>query len=128
MVPANLLCKREEFCLIYLKGCDIWTSNFNNCLHGCLIDLLLIAQLQLVQAVARRAALHERIRDYGQAASDLQRLISILENQSDGKVRQSSKPARSTSWTKELRQARQRLSLMEEEAKKGIHLDLYCIL
>ncbi|KAJ6304180.1 hypothetical protein OIU77_017952 [Salix suchowensis] len=80
------------------------------------------------KAVARRAALHEMIRDYGQAASDLQRLISILESQSDGKERQSSKPARSTSRTKELRQAHQRLSLMEEEAKKGIHLDLYRIL
>ncbi|KAJ6778799.1 HEAT SHOCK PROTEIN DNAJ WITH TETRATRICOPEPTIDE REPEAT-CONTAINING PROTEIN [Salix koriyanagi] len=80
------------------------------------------------KAVARRAALHEMIRDYGQAASDLQRLISILESQSDGKERQSSKPARSTGRTKELRQAHQRLSLMEEEAKKGIHLDLYRIL
>ena len=81
-----------------------------------------------MQAVARRAALHEMIRDYGQAASDLQRFISILESHSDGKERQSSKPARSTSRTKELRQAHQRLSLMEEEAKKGIHLDLYRIL
>jgi DnaJ family protein C protein 7 len=68
------------------------------------------------------------IRDYGQAAIDLQRLVSVLENLSDEKVRQSSKPARSTSRTKELRQARQHLSLMEEEAKKGIPLDLYRIL
>ncbi|KAJ6921812.1 hypothetical protein NC652_015684 [Populus alba x Populus x berolinensis] len=80
------------------------------------------------KAVSRRAALHEMIRDYGQAASDLQRLVSVLENLSDEKVRQSSKPARSTSRTKELRQARQHLSLMEEEAKKGIQLDLYRIL
>eukprot|EP00258_Populus_trichocarpa_P018115 XP_006381002.2 uncharacterized protein LOC7496120 [Populus trichocarpa] len=80
------------------------------------------------KAVSRRAALHEMIRDYGQAASDLQRLVSVLENLSDEKVRQSSKPARSTSRTKELRQARQHLSLMEEEAKKGIPLDLYRIL
>uniref|UniRef100_A0A6N2K074 J domain-containing protein n=1 Tax=Salix viminalis TaxID=40686 RepID=A0A6N2K074_SALVM len=68
------------------------------------------------------------IRDYGHAASDLQRLVSVLENQSDEEVRQSSKPARSTSRTKELRQARQHLSLMEEEAKKGIQLDLYRVL
>ncbi|KAG5242629.1 DNAJ heat shock N-terminal domain-containing family protein [Salix suchowensis] len=79
------------------------------------------------KAVSRRAALHEMIRDYGHAASDLQRLVSVLENQSD-EVRQSSKPARSTSRTKELRQARQHLSLMEEEAKKGIQLDLYRVL
>jgi DnaJ family protein C protein 7 len=84
--------------------------------------------MYLLQAVSRRAALHEMIRDYGQAASDLQRLVSVLENLSDEKVRQSSKPARSTSRTKELRQARQHLSLMEEEAKKGIPLDLYRIL
>ncbi|KAL9361433.1 hypothetical protein Peur_044218 [Populus x canadensis] len=81
-----------------------------------------------LKAVSRRAALHEMIRDYVQAASDLQRLVSVLENLSDEKVRQSSKPARSTSRTKELRQARQHLSLMEEEAKKGIPLDLYRIL
>ncbi|KAJ6700031.1 HEAT SHOCK PROTEIN DNAJ WITH TETRATRICOPEPTIDE REPEAT-CONTAINING PROTEIN [Salix purpurea] len=80
------------------------------------------------KAVSRRAALHEMIRDYGHAASDLQRLVSVLENQSDEEVRQSSKPARSTSRTKELRQARQHLSLMEEEAKKGIQLDLYRVL
>ncbi|CAK7342656.1 unnamed protein product [Dovyalis caffra] len=80
------------------------------------------------KAVSRRAALHEMIRDYGQAVSDLQRLVSILGNQSDEKVRQSSKPVRSTSRTKELRQARQHLSLLEEEAKKGIQLDLYRIL
>ncbi|KAJ6741771.1 HEAT SHOCK PROTEIN DNAJ WITH TETRATRICOPEPTIDE REPEAT-CONTAINING PROTEIN [Salix viminalis] len=80
------------------------------------------------KAVSRRAALHEMIRDYGHAASDLQRLVSVLENQSDEEVRQSSKHARSTSRTKELRQARQHLSLMEEEAKKGIQLDLYRVL
>ncbi|KDP26095.1 hypothetical protein JCGZ_21128 [Jatropha curcas] len=80
------------------------------------------------KAVSRRAMLHEMIRDYGQAVNDLQRLITILENPSDGKARQSVTPGRSPSSTKELRQARRRLSLMEEEAKKGIPLDLYLIL
>ncbi|XP_002532671.2 uncharacterized protein LOC8268658 [Ricinus communis] len=80
------------------------------------------------KAVARRATLHEMIRDFGQAASDLQRLISVLENTSDGKGRQFATPSKSISSTKELRQAHRRLSLMEEEAKKGIPLDLYLIL
>ncbi|XP_050227198.1 uncharacterized protein LOC126676908 [Mercurialis annua] len=80
------------------------------------------------KAVSRRATLHEMIRDYGQAASDLQRLISILENTPEGKSRQSGTPSKSASKTKELRQAQRRLSSMEEDAKKAIPLDLYHIL
>jgi DnaJ family protein C protein 7 len=68
------------------------------------------------------------IRDYGQAASDLQRLVSILENQSGEKVKQSGTPGRSTSSMKELRQAQRHLPSMEEEAKHGIPLDFYMIL
>jgi len=64
------------------------------------------------------------IRDYGQAASDLQRLVSILENESGEKVKQSGTP----SSVKELRQARRQLPSMEEEAKNGIPLDFYKIL
>uniref|UniRef100_A0A2N9FIS3 J domain-containing protein n=1 Tax=Fagus sylvatica TaxID=28930 RepID=A0A2N9FIS3_FAGSY len=69
-----------------------------------------------------------RFRDYGQAASDLQRLVSILENQSGEKVKQSGTPGRSTSSMKELRQAQRHLPSMEEEAKHGIPLDFYMIL
>ncbi|KAM3738949.1 hypothetical protein ACB098_09G168400 [Castanea mollissima] len=76
------------------------------------------------KAVSRRATLHEMIRDYGQAASDLQRLVSILENESGEKVKQSGTP----SSVKELRQARRHLPSMEEEAKNGIPLDFYKIL
>lgn len=64
------------------------------------------------------------IRDYGQAASDLQRLVSILENESGEKVKQSGTP----SSVKELRQARRHLPSMEEEAKDGIPLDFYKIM
>ncbi|CAI0374858.1 unnamed protein product [Linum tenue] len=78
------------------------------------------------KAVSRRATLHEMIRDYGQAASDLQRFITIRENRPD--VGQSSTPRRSTSGSKELKQYRRKLSSMEEEAKKGTTLDLYRIL
>ncbi|KAG7961958.1 hypothetical protein I3843_09G041200 [Carya illinoinensis] len=80
------------------------------------------------KAFSRRATLHEMIRDYKQAASDLRRLISIHENQSDEKAKQSGTPGRSTSSLKELREAQRHLPLMEEEAKKGIPLDLYLIL
>ncbi|KAL5745671.1 hypothetical protein ACOSP7_026817 [Xanthoceras sorbifolium] len=79
------------------------------------------------KAVSRRAVLHEMIRDYAQAASDLQRLISTLENQSDEKAKQSGSPVRSTG-NKEIKQARRRMSLMEEEAKEGVPLDFYLIL
>lgn len=67
------------------------------------------------------------IRDYTQAATDLQKLISILEHQSDDKIKQSGSQGRSTRG-KEIRQAHKRLSLMEEEAKKGVSLDFYQIL
>lgn len=66
------------------------------------------------------------IRDYKQAIDDLQRLITILENQL--KKQQSCKKNGSSSSKKELKQARHRLSLMEDMAKKGTSLDLYLIL
>ncbi|OMO51123.1 Tetratricopeptide TPR-1 [Corchorus capsularis] len=80
-----------------------------------------------IKAVSRRATLHEMIRDYGQAASDLQRLISILEKQSNTKS-QSGSLDRTSGNTKELRQAQRQLSSTLEEAKRGIPLDLYLIL
>ncbi|KAL1082544.1 hypothetical protein V6Z11_D09G140000 [Gossypium hirsutum] len=80
------------------------------------------------EAVSRRATLHEMIRDYGQASSDLQRLISILEKQCDKTSHQSGTKDKSTGNLKELRQAQRRLSSMQEEAKREIPLNLYLIL
>ncbi|XP_043725168.1 uncharacterized protein LOC122671794 isoform X2 [Telopea speciosissima] len=77
------------------------------------------------KAISRRATLHERIRDYGQAVNDLERYISLLEKQSEDKTGAAGK---STSSVNDLRQARLRLSSMEEKAKKGIPLDMYLIL
>lgn len=68
------------------------------------------------------------IRDYGQAASDLQRLISILEDQPVKKTGQYGTPGSSNSCSKDLKQAYRRMSSMENEAKKGISLDLYLVL
>lgn len=74
------------------------------------------------KAISRRATLFEMIRDYGEAASNLKRLISVLEKKTDNEG------AKRSGSVKDLRQARQRLSLMEEESKKGIPSDLYLIL
>ncbi|XP_038881868.1 uncharacterized protein LOC120073225 [Benincasa hispida] len=75
------------------------------------------------KAFSRRANLHEMIRDYGQAASDLKKYIFIVENQSDDKVT----PSRSAGSV-ELKKARRNKPLMEEAAKKEISLDFYLIL
>ncbi|KAB2620887.1 hypothetical protein D8674_039467 [Pyrus ussuriensis x Pyrus communis] len=55
-----------------------------------------------VKAVSRRATLHEMIRDYGEAASDLHRLVSILENQSNDMAKESGSLGRSSGSEKEL--------------------------
>ncbi|XP_068307386.1 uncharacterized protein [Pyrus communis] len=80
-----------------------------------------------VKAVSRRATLHEIIRDYGEAASYLHRLVSILENQSNDMAKESGSLGRSSGSEKELRDAHRHTHLMEE-AKKGISLHFYIIL
>ncbi|KAF5203662.1 Tpr repeat-containing thioredoxin ttl4 [Thalictrum thalictroides] len=81
-----------------------------------------------VKAISRRATLHEMIKDFSHAALDLQRLVCLLEKQAEEKVNQSGKLGRSTSGIIDLKQAYSRLSTAEEEARKGISLDLYLIL
>ncbi|OMO52634.1 hypothetical protein CCACVL1_29157 [Corchorus capsularis] len=68
-----------------------------------------------IEAISRRATLHKIIRDYGQAACDLRRLISILEKQPN-----------LDKW----REARRQLSSLEEEAaqRENMPLDFYLIL
>lgn len=68
------------------------------------------------------------IRDYGQAARDLQRLVSLLTKQVEGKTNHCGTSDRSISCTNDLRQARLRLSEIEEEDRKDIPLDMYLIL
>lgn len=81
----------------------------------------------ILQAISRRATLHEMVRDYEQAACDLRRLISVLETQSNQKDKKSDSP-NGSNGRKELRQAQQRLLSMEDQAKKGTPLDFYLIL
>ncbi|KAI3960806.1 hypothetical protein MKW98_026198 [Papaver atlanticum] len=80
------------------------------------------------KAISRKAALHEMIRDYGQAAKDLQRLISVLEKQADDNRNRSRTLARPLSPLNDLTEARLQLSSIEEEAKKAVPLDMYLIL
>lgn len=82
----------------------------------------------LAQAISRRATLYEMIRDYGQAANDLQRLVSLLTEQVEEKTNQFGASDKSLSCTNDLRQARLRLSEVEEDARKDIPLDMYLIL
>uniref|UniRef100_A0A0D9WFV7 J domain-containing protein n=1 Tax=Leersia perrieri TaxID=77586 RepID=A0A0D9WFV7_9ORYZ len=75
------------------------------------------------KAISRRATLYEMIRDYGQAANDLRKLISLLEK--------ANKPGLSPKVPNkhsDLKQARARLSSVEDEAKRDTPLNLYLIL
>ncbi|KAJ0978005.1 hypothetical protein J5N97_013479 [Dioscorea zingiberensis] len=79
------------------------------------------------KAISRRATLHEMIRDYGQASDDLRRLISCLEKQSN-KDDKSGTLGRSSSNASELKSVHLRLSMMEDESRKEVPLDMYLIL
>ncbi|OAY48487.1 uncharacterized protein LOC110617158 isoform X2 [Manihot esculenta] len=81
-----------------------------------------------LKAISRRSTLYETIRDYGQAASDLQRLVSLLTKQLEEKSNQFGSSERMGNLANDLRQARMRLSTIEEEARKEIPLDMYLIL
>nr|GMD19264.1 tpr repeat-containing thioredoxin ttl1 [Ipomoea batatas] len=79
------------------------------------------------KVISRRALLLEMIRDYEQAASDLQRLISLLMRQMENKINQSGSSDK-TSFMSEIRQTQQKLSAIEEESRKNIPLNMYLIL
>ncbi|XVF19317.1 hypothetical protein REPUB_Repub11eG0100300 [Reevesia pubescens] len=81
-----------------------------------------------LKAISRRAALYEMIRDYGQAASDLERLLSLLMKQMEAKTNQIGTSEKSMNLANDLRQARLWLSEIEEEGKKEVPLDFYLIL
>ncbi|GMH10318.1 hypothetical protein Nepgr_012159 [Nepenthes gracilis] len=81
-----------------------------------------------LKALSRRATLFEMIRDYDQAANDLERLESLLNKQTEEKINQPGGSDRSMGSVTDLRQVRTRLSYVEEQAKKEIPLDYYLIL
>ena len=78
----------------------------------------------IFQAISRRATLYEMIRDYGQAANDVRKLILLLEK----KVNVSGLSPKVFNKHSDLKQARTRLSSIEDEAKKDTPLNLYLIL
>ncbi|XP_051138748.1 TPR repeat-containing thioredoxin TTL4 isoform X2 [Andrographis paniculata] len=82
------------------------------------------------KAISRRATLYEMIRDYKQAAIDLQSLVELLARKSQAKNQQNDSQSRSSGGgsVRDLRKARRRLSSVEEKAKEEISLDHYLIL
>ncbi|MFS8002709.1 putative DnaJ domain, Chaperone J-domain superfamily, kinesin motor domain superfamily [Helianthus anomalus] len=79
-----------------------------------------------IYAISRRASLYEMIRDYGQAAKDLHRLVSLLTTQVEkGAV---SGASDKLSCINELKQTQIQLSNVEMESRKGIPLNAYLIL
>ncbi|CAA0815297.1 Heat shock protein DnaJ with tetratricopeptide repeat [Striga hermonthica] len=79
------------------------------------------------KAISRRAAYYEIIRDYGQAAADLQKLVSLLTKEIEKKTIQSGASDK-IDRENELRQARLKLLEMEEAAQNEIPLNMYLIL
>lgn len=90
-------------------------------------DVCVLIKLLYSQAISRRAALYEMIRDYGQAAKDLQKLVSLLNKELEKTYHYGTSDRSSTS-ANDLRQARLRLAEIEEESRKEIPLDMYLIL
>ncbi|KAI3696681.1 hypothetical protein L6452_29158 [Arctium lappa] len=80
-----------------------------------------------LKALSRRASLYEMIRDYGQAAIDLRRLVSLLTSQIEEKGILSGVSDKSSGMN-ELRQTQLRLYNIEEESRKEIPLNMYLIL
>nr|GEW53892.1 hypothetical protein [Tanacetum cinerariifolium] len=79
------------------------------------------------KAISRRASFYEMIRDYGQAAKDLQRLVSLLTTQVEEKGLPSGASDK-LCQINELKQTQQQLSNVEEESRKGLPLNMYLIL
>ncbi|CAI9768623.1 unnamed protein product [Fraxinus pennsylvanica] len=100
---------------------------------GQIIDALADCSLAIaldgnyLKAISRRAMLFEMIRDYGQAAADLQKLVSLLLNQVESKAEQSAQSDKMSCMT-ELRQARLKLSAMEDASRNEFPLNMYLIL
>uniref|UniRef100_A0ACD5TAA7 Uncharacterized protein n=1 Tax=Avena sativa TaxID=4498 RepID=A0ACD5TAA7_AVESA len=87
-------------------------------------SLAIVLDADYPKAISRRATLYEMIRDYGQSANDLRRLISLLQKQAN-KPGVSPKVVNKHS---DLKQARARLLSVEDEARKDTPLNLYLVL
>ncbi|KAI9083235.1 hypothetical protein K1719_034767 [Acacia pycnantha] len=90
--------------------------------------LAIALDVNYLKALSRRATLYEKIRDYAQAASDLRRLVYILNERVNDKANQHGISDRSYNYVNDLKQNSIRLFEMEEEARKEVPLDMYLIL
>ncbi|XP_047310060.1 dnaJ homolog subfamily C member 7-like isoform X2 [Impatiens glandulifera] len=82
-----------------------------------------------IKPLSRRAALHERIGDYGQATTDLQTLVSILEKKLNGNVQIYSLFDRAMDHDLgALSEVRGRLFVVQEKAKRTPSLKHHLIL
>uniref|UniRef100_A0A0E0PLP2 J domain-containing protein n=1 Tax=Oryza rufipogon TaxID=4529 RepID=A0A0E0PLP2_ORYRU len=87
-------------------------------------SLAMVLDATYLKAISRRATLYEMIRDYGQAANDLRKLISLIEKQANN----SGLSPKVLNKHSDLKQARTRLLSVEDEAKRDTPLNLYLIL
>ncbi|KAG7555045.1 DnaJ domain [Arabidopsis suecica] len=99
-------------------------GQFSDAIADC--SLAIALDQNYSKAISRRATLFEMIRDYGQAASDMERYVTILTKQMEEKT--SGILDRSTSMANDIRQARIRLSELEEKSRKENSLDMYLVL
>ncbi|XP_031272500.1 uncharacterized protein LOC116130971 [Pistacia vera] len=97
-------------------------GNITDAIADCSLSIALDGNY--IKQLSVRKTLYEMIRDYWQAASDLQRLIALLLSKKES----NQSCDRSTNYANDLRQARLRLTAIEEEARKDIPLDMYLIL
>ncbi|KAK1294230.1 Chaperone protein dnaJ 39 [Acorus calamus] len=101
-------------------------GQFTDAIADCSLAIALDANYQ--KAISRRATLYEMIRDYGQATIDLCRLVSLLEKKTQNKDNQPRASGKSANAINDLKQARSRLVVLEEESKKETPLNMYLIL
>uniref|UniRef100_A0A1J3ITN3 DnaJ-like protein subfamily C member 7 n=1 Tax=Noccaea caerulescens TaxID=107243 RepID=A0A1J3ITN3_NOCCA len=99
-------------------------GQFSDAIADC--SLAIALDQNYSKAISRRAMLFEMIRDYGQAASDMQRYVDIQTKQMEEKT--SGIHDRFTSLANDIRQARLRLSELEEKSRKESSLDMYLVL
>ncbi|KAL6627701.1 hypothetical protein ACP70R_031427 [Stipagrostis hirtigluma subsp. patula] len=77
------------------------------------------------KAISRRSSLYELIGDYGQAANDIRRLISLFEKQLEENMSLLSE--KTESIRSNLNRANLRFSSLERDARKGTSLNMYLI-
>uniref|UniRef100_A0A7N0ZUR9 J domain-containing protein n=1 Tax=Kalanchoe fedtschenkoi TaxID=63787 RepID=A0A7N0ZUR9_KALFE len=92
-------------------------------------NLAIALERDYLKAISRRASLYESIRDYGQAVTDAERIVSLMKEQADFKHKTELHEKSTTSGIPiDLRQAQLQLSRLEEQARKDIPLNMYLIL